>query len=262
MIRKKLTAVFVVWSLAVAAAVIGFLPVMHIPACALLVVFLICYDFAKPVYLKVISWIGVFGLGLLMALYRPEGFSYFNSISVDQLHEQGKPFQQFINLGKFFAAVIILIWLMLGHIPADIRRASCPRSLLIVIGGTSTVVLSAVFLLDLVFLPKFSQVTLIFLGVNLVITCFAEETFYRLVVQRPTETLLSHPIGSRTLGVLVAGAFFTLTHQADLPYVLVVMMIAGTVYAITYAWTRSLAAAIGVHFSVNALHFMFLPYPI
>lgn len=261
-INKKLTVALAVWLLAGISYLSGLLPLVHVLAAALLIVFLFCHASSKATYLRVLSWCAVFVIGVFMALYRPEGFSYFNSISVDQLHEQGKPYQQFVNLGKFFGAAIIFIWVMLGSIKADFALALTRKNLLIAASSALGILLLAILLLDLGFIPKFSQYTIIFLVINLVITCFSEEAFYRLVVQRPSEQLFSSTMTSRAFGVLVASAFFTLTHLSDQPSLVAVMFIAGTFYAITYALTRSLASAIFAHFSVNALHFIFLPYPL
>lgn len=261
-INKRLTVALAVWLLAGISCLLGLLPLVHVLAAALLIAFLFCHAHAKATYLRILLWLGVFVVGVFVALYRPEGFSYFNSISVDQLHEQGKPYQQFVNLGKFFGAAIIFIWVMLGSVKEDIALALTRKNVLIAAGSALIVLLLAMLLLNLSFIPKFSQFTIIFLVINLIVTCFSEETFYRLVVQHPSEKAFSGIMASRVFGVLVASAFFTLTHLSDQWHVLAVMFIAGIFYAITYALTRSLTSTIFAHFSVNALHFMFLPYPL
>src|SRR5687768_2471165 len=173
-IRKKLAAACTVWLLAGISALLGLLPVVHVLATALLIVFLLCHIIAKVAYLRVLSWIAVFVVGVFMALYRPEGFSYFNSISVDQLYDQGKPYQQFVNLGKFFGAAIIFIWIMLGSIKEDIVLALTRRNLVIAAGSALGVLLLAMLLLNLGFITKFTKFTIIFLAINLVVTCFSE----------------------------------------------------------------------------------------
>jgi membrane protease YdiL (CAAX protease family) len=261
-INKRLSATFSLWLLAGISAIASLLPSIHVPAAALLIALLLLHDTTKANYLRTIAWVGVFVVGVFMALYRPDGFSYFNSISADQLHEQGKPYQQFVNLGKFFGAAIIFTWIMLGSVREDIALSLTRRNLLIAAGSAFSILWAAIILLGLNFTPKFSQLTLVFLLVNLVVTCFSEETFYRLVVQRPSEKMFSKPIVSHIFGIVVASAFFTLTHLSDQLYVSAVMMIAGIFYAVTYSLTRSLGSAIIAHFSVNAVHFILLPYPI
>lgn len=261
-VKKKLIISSIVWLLAGLSAILGLLPAAHVLGAALLIVFLFCHDAAKATYFRVLTWVAVFAVGIFMALYRPEGFSYFNSISVEQLHEQGKPYRQFVNLGKFFGAVIIFIWVIFGNFKRDIALAATRINLLIAIGSALSILLLAAILLNLSITPKFSHITIVFLAVNLIVTCFSEEAFYRLVVQNPSEKAFSRIWASRIFGVVVASAFFTLTHLSDQLDILAVMIIAGTFYAITYALTRSVSASILTHFSVNALHFMFLPYPI
>jgi len=261
-VQKKLFAVFIVWLIAGFTAIFDLLPAIHVLAAALLIAFLCCHSVIQTTYLRAFSWSAVFLIGTFMALYRPEDFSYFNSISTDQLHEQGKPYQQFVNLGKFFGAVILFIWIMLGSVKEDIALALTRKNLLIAGSAVLGILLLAMVIMNLGFIPKLSQFTFIFLIINLVVTCFSEETFYRLVVQRPSEKAFFNLRASRIFGVLVASAFFTLTHVSDQWYVLTVMVIAGTAYAITFALTRSLTSTIFAHFSVNAIHFIFLPYPL
>jgi membrane protease YdiL (CAAX protease family) len=259
---NKLTISFAITLAAGVCAVLGLLPLVHVLSAALLVALLFGYDRAKASYLKVLVWIAIFSVGIFMALHRPEGFSYWNAISVEQLHDNGKPYQQFVNLGKFFGALIIFSWVMRGMAKDDLRRAITVANLAIAFASALSVLLLATWILKLEIFIKLSQTTLIFLAINLLITCFSEETFYRLVVQRPSEKAFANKVFGRIFGVMIAATFFTLTHLSGQPQVLAVMVIAGTLYAITYALTRSVSAAVVTHFSVNALHFIFLSYPI
>jgi len=261
-INTKLTTTFVIWLVAGVCAILGLLPPVHVLCAALLIGLLFMYDTAQATYLKAPAWIGVFVAGIFMALYRPEGFSYWNSISVEQLHDNGKPYQQFVNLGKFFGALIIFCWVMIGSIKSDVRRAMFRRNLGIIFAFALSVLLLATLILDLNLTPKISDLMLLFLLINLVVTCFSEEAFYRLVVQKPSERAFSTVWISRLFGVAVVSTFFALTHFSGDPYILAVMIIAGVFYAVVYALTRSVSAAILTHFLVNALHFIFLPYPL
>lgn len=261
-LQTKLTLASILVLMAGLCAFLGLLPLIHVLSAALLVTLLWAHEWTRATPLKVLSWIGILVVGMFMALYRPEGFSYFNSISVEQLHAGGKPFQQFINLGKWFGALIIFCWLMQDTIKTDIRLAVKPKSLIIISTAVATILCLATLILNLQVALKLSYITLIFLAVNLVITCFSEETFYRLVVQKPSEKAFSIPVAGRAFGVLIASTFFTLTHFSPQTDFHVVMALAGTLYAITYALTRSVSASIFVHFFVNALHFMLLTYPL
>lgn len=261
-INTKLTVSFIILLLAAVCSALGLLPTIHVLGAALLIALLFIYDKVNAIYLKVSAWTGVFLVGVFMALYRPEGFSYWNTISVEQLHENGKPYQQFVNLGKFFGALIIFTWVMHGRAKADFINAFTLRNLAIAISSALAVLLVAAWILKLDIITKFSQVTLVFLVINLAVTCFSEESFYRLVVQRPSENAFANKRVGTIVGVLIASAFFALTHFSNQPKILAVMAIAGTLYATTYALTRSVSATIVTHFSVNALHFIFLTYPI
>lgn len=261
-LKTKLTAATGVSLIAGVCAILGLLPVVHVVAAALLVALLFGHDKANARYLKVLAWVAVFLVGMFMALYRPEGFSYFNSISVEQLHDNGKPYQQFVNLGKFFGALIIFSWLMMGRISADLLRALTRRNLAIAFTSALGVLALATLILSLPVIPKFSEITIVFMVINLLVTCFSEETFYRLIVQQPSERAFAAVRVQRVFGVVVAAAFFTLTHLSGDLKILAVMAVAGTFYAIVYALTRSVSASILTHFLVNAVHFIFLPYPI
>ncbi|RYZ99332.1 MAG: CPBP family intramembrane metalloprotease, partial [Moraxellaceae bacterium] len=55
---------------------------------------------------------------------------------------------------------------------------------------------------------------------------------------------------------------FVLTHGVQGAEPTLVFALAGFVYGLIYTLTKSIAAAIAVHFFVNILHFSFFTYPL
>jgi membrane protease YdiL (CAAX protease family) len=110
---------------------------------------------------------------------------------------------------------------------------------------------------------KFGQLSWAFAFFNLFVTCIAEESFFRLVVQ----DTLRRKLNIRYNKQIAAGCtavIFTLAHyhtgEGALER-LTLIFCAGYLYALIYMKNRSFSTAVIAHFSVNMIHFSFFTYP-
>ena len=91
---------------------------------------------------------------------------------------------------------------------------------------------------------------------NLLITCVAEEVFFRGYLQ----TILSR-FGNYN-SVIIAGLLFGLAHFAGGMAFIMLASIAGIAYGLIYLATGRLYLAILAHFSFNLYHLLFFTYPL
>lgn len=209
--------------------------------------------------------VGVWGLilpvGLSMALYRPEGFSYPLLFHVDQFHLDGKPFALYVNTAKALAGYTAILWLLTQPSPQSRlhQRWFLPLSLAL----AAVVLAAAVPLLGLQWHPKWQSEIAIFLVVNLLVTCVAEESFMRLLVQAPIHhaCLRFGPFVAGAVGLLVSTGLFAAAHSPQTGAAWGVYLLAGAMYGLGYALTGRLWVSVATHFTVNAMHILWLTCP-
>lgn len=92
---------------------------------------------------------------------------------------------------------------------------------------------------------------------NLLLTCVAEETFFRGYLQN----LIARKAGM-AVAVIAAGCLFGVAHYlGGLTYV-VLSSVAGVLYGLVYCFSGRLLAAVVVHFLLNLTHLVFFTYPV
>ncbi len=92
---------------------------------------------------------------------------------------------------------------------------------------------------------------------NLLLTCVAEETFFRGYLQN----LVARKAGV-AVAVVAAGCLFGAAHYlGGLTYILL-SSVAGVLYGLVYIFSGRLLAAVAVHFLLNLTHLVFFTYPV
>jgi len=92
---------------------------------------------------------------------------------------------------------------------------------------------------------------------NLLLTCVAEEVFFRGYIQQKVTKIFS-PI----IGICVASVLFGVAHFAGGVGYVIVATLAGILYGLVYNSTGKVSYAILIHFVVNLLHLFFFTYPL
>ncbi|MDP5009557.1 MAG: CPBP family intramembrane metalloprotease, partial [Glaciimonas sp.] len=103
--------------------------------------------------------------------------------------------------------------------------------------------------------------TPLFLIVNLLFTCVAEEVFFRGVLQERLAGLLPSSTMAAIIVVLCSAALFGVAHIGGGIIYVSLATLSGIGYAYAYHATKRVEAAILVHFIVNAVHFIGFTYP-
>ncbi len=107
--------------------------------------------------------------------------------------------------------------------------------------------------------PKWTPIFLVWAVTNLFFTCLSEEAFFRGFVQAELARL-----GGRAwtaIAVIVSAVLFGFAHFGGGLTYAIAGVIAGAGYALVYARTQRIEAAMAVHVGVNAVHFLFFTYP-
>ena len=206
-------------------------------------------------------WAVMLVAGVFGATYRPAGFHYPLIIDEPFLHPGGPPFQLYINLSKALAGwmLVVFFWECLNEKPL-VRGG---KSALVVMGCILLILGMAWWLLNLKWVLKLPSATVYFIVVNVLVTCVAEEAFFRLLLQKHLMKWFANGYLRLVVPAVFTGVLFALVHQIDLSStIFVVYLLAGIGYASVYALTGRFTFAVMAHAGVNIGHFLLLPYPL
>jgi uncharacterized protein len=199
-------------------------------------------------------------LALALAMHKVPGFSNLLIFKGVQLSADAPPFTLYANFDKGIAGLLLLAVfcrkaINLAELKVDFRR-SCLLIFTTILLLSLAGLLSQFFRFDL----KLPAATAVFIVVNLLLTCVAEEAFFRGLVQESLHRLSSKPLGT----ALAAGAsalLFGLAHFAGGVMYMVLASLAGLGYALVYQQSRRIEMAILLHFGFNLVHFLCFTYP-
>lgn len=255
-----------VYAAALAAALVqGFVLPMGAAALVVLVVLAAAVRRRLRAALHRTLWVLLLLLALALALHKVPGFN--NPIVIDavQLSPDARPFTQYLNFDKGTVGLVLLALLAPRLHRGDgvgrilLRAWACAMGAAIVVIGAALA--GGIVRAD----PKWPDVALQFLIVNLFLACAAEEAFFRILVQDP---LSGDGAGIKpgvrwraALAIVVSAALFGLAHANAGSGMVAMAGLAGLAYATAYVWQRHIEVPILMHFGVNALHFVFFTYP-
>ena len=210
-------------------------------------------------------WFLTLCVGFFLAIYRPDHFNYPLMFSQSQLHPGGFAFDLRVNTAKLLAGwiVIVLFWRNTKNVIDVFGQNTFARVVFTVFMALAINGL-AYQLLNLHWYSKEMGLIAQFLLVNVLVTCVAEEAFFRVLIQRrlmisceglPFWVRLTVPLVTTTVlflavhGELTTAQFF-------------VHAIAGLSYGLLYSITGNVWYCVALHAGVNAIHFTFLTYPV
>ncbi|RTL25334.1 MAG: CPBP family intramembrane metalloprotease [Burkholderiales bacterium] len=202
-------------------------------------------------------------LSLAMALHAFPWLPRWQILAPVQLSEGAPPFTLSLSLDKALAGWGLMWWACrrCGSL-RDVRRML--PSLLAGACATVFVVMGLAWLSHIVrWDPKWPAQAGVFLLVNLLVTCVAEEAFFRgLLQERLTQLWAMRPRAlSCGLPVFLSACLFGLAHLGGGVRYALLATVAGLGYGLVYARTRRIEAAILTHFAVNTAHFLLFTYP-
>ena len=110
--------------------------------------------------------------------------------------------------------------------------------------------------------PKWPAILAVWVPANLLLTCVAEESFFRGLVQRQLGRFLGGRVPAPAFVALVVGALaFGAVHVAGGTTYVVLATLAGIGYGAAYCFTGRVEAGILVHFLLNLSHLLLFTYP-
>lgn len=214
-----------------------------------------------PSHLQTILGISFLALCLLFALHKIPGFHNSLIFHSARFGHSGLPFLLYANFDKALAALAILICFK-DQLKWAISHTDTWQ-ILISLGLFFGVAWYLGAKPDF----KFGELTLAFIFFNLFVTCLAEEAFFRLMIQHKLAQYFSPRFSAKLaplFTVILTALLFMLVHfhtGGDAIKRLGLIFLAGLLYALVYQRSKSLGSAIGLHFSVNLIHFTFFTYP-
>lgn len=101
----------------------------------------------------------------------------------------------------------------------------------------------------------------LFLALNLLVTCLAEEAFFRGLLQSALMKRWGTRGAAGLAAVALPAALFGLVHLGGGPKMAMLATVVGLGSGWAFARTRCIEAAVLVHFAVNAVHLLAFTYP-
>lgn len=196
----------------------------------------------------------------LMIHWMP-GFANPRVIDAVRFTPDAVPFSLYVNFDK---TLIALALLGLAHARVSSWREW--RGLLAEVTKwapvTIAVVLAASYALGYVrWAPKLPAEAPLWLAVNLLFTCTAEEALFRGFVQGGLRRAWANVRGGHWLALAVAALLFGLAHAAGGWSYVALATVAGAGYGWAYERTQRVEASVLTHWALNALHFFLFTYP-
>lgn len=193
--------------------------------------------------------------------HRLPGFANPRVIDAVRFTPDALPFSLYVNFDKTLLALGLL---GLAHARVTSVRewravlgATAPRAL-----ATIAVVLGASLALGYVrWAPKLPTEAPVWLAVNLLFVCTAEEALFRGFVQGGLRRAWANVRGGRWLALAVGAAAFGVAHAAGGWSYVALAAIAGAGYGWVYERTQRVEASVLAHWALNTLHFFLFTYP-
>lgn len=205
------------------------------------------------------------GLVLAMAvglmLHRFPGFH--NPLVIDQVRftPDARQFTLYLNYDKTLIGLFILGWC---H--PRIARLRDWKTLFATWLPWTAGLIAVLMMLSLVmgyvrFAPKFPSESWLWLLVNLLFVCTAEEALFRGFIQTQLQKLWSGWRGGRVTALVIASVLFGLAHFKGGGAYVALATVAGLGYGWIYQRTQRIEASLLAHFALNTVHFFLFTYP-
>ncbi len=210
----------------------------------------------KTGWLQRLAVVSFVCLSLALMTHQLPGFHKVKILDGVLMRPDAIPYTQYLNLDKAMVAIFSVAFL-LPKSEEDHWSRSLRIGVLFGLGTVLFLLPNAIALDYLRFDPSFNANLPHWIVINLFLTIFAEEAFFRGFMQGS----LARKWKKSILSLLVAALFFGLPHYRGGIYYVVLSSLAGLGYGLAYWKGRSLEAAMIAHFIVNLVHFTLFPYP-
>lgn len=200
-------------------------------------------------------------LALALAVHLLPGFNNPLIASDLRLGAHSPPITQYASLDKG-AAGLVLVAYYCRRVEGRAEWPAVAGTGLAAGVATSFVVVGPVAALGFIAPdPKLPHFALMWVAINLLLTCVAEEAFFRGVVQERLMRVFERSAHWRWVPLAVSSVLFGLVHAGGGIALIVGATLAGVGYGAAYGQTRRIEAAVLAHFTLNAVHFFGFTYP-
>ncbi|HEY0063043.1 MAG TPA: CPBP family intramembrane glutamic endopeptidase [Telluria sp.] len=200
-------------------------------------------------------------VGLALAAHKVPGFNNPQLIANVRFTPDAAPFTQYANFDKGAVGLILLALLCPRAGTGAEWRALLHRAWPIAAVLVALVMLVAVVAQVVRPAFKWPDHTPLFLITNLLLTCVAEEAYFRGFLQNRLASVRPASRSWQIAVVLLSAAMFGAAHLGGGVAYALLATLAGAGYAFAFASTGRIEAAILTHFALNAIHFVGFTYP-
>ena len=236
-----------------------FLPPVILTLILLLFLISALHQKAKPGSIRILLWVAVVISAYFASQYKPDGYQSPIVYSEFRFYPGGEAFTLSVNVAKWVGGCILLYFFGATFLRRDHFSF---KNIFLVFLTVVAVVLTAYVFTPLIILIKFNEEIFLFLIVNLFVTCFAEELFYRGLMQEQLNRFLPVNRWSLVLVLVSSTLVFSATHYSGENKLFLLYLLVGFYYACCYQLTRSISLTILAHFLVNAIHIVLFNYPL
>lgn len=223
--------------------------------------FVCCYQFSfnKRSLSNTIIGSVIFCLSILLFLHLIPGFNNFLILDAVNVSDNGIPYSLYFNFDKLLVALFLLNYV----IPKPSKLLNSDYLVIV-----TTILLSYVFAISIALFTgmveldfKLPSYLIYWFLINLFITVYAEEAFFRGFVQSTIAIKLNGRQHKNLITIALSGFLFGLAHfPAGIIYVSIATIL-GCSYAFVYLRTGNIYVPITGHFIFNLIHFVFFTYP-
>ena len=200
-------------------------------------------------------------LAFALAVHLVPGFSNPMVASGLRLSANSPPITQYASLDKGAAGLILLAYYCRRARTLHESGTATATGLILGAGNAALVVGLIAGMGFIAWDPKLPEFALLWVPINLLLTCVAEEAFFRGILQERLSTLVGQSTRWQILPIAVSSLLFGLVHAGGGVGLVVAATIAGVGYGLAYAKTRRIESAVLAHFTLNAVHFFGFTYP-
>ncbi len=214
-----------------------------------------------PTALRTVAWGIVLILGVALAIHEIPWIRNILVLDAVSVSASAADYTLYWNYDKGFAGVVLYAVCVQPQAPTEWVRATAATgaiALLTVVAVGAAATAAGFVAWD----PKWPAILGVWVPANLFLTCVAEETFFRGLLQRHVGRALRGRVRAPApAAVLVAAVAFGVVHFAGgITYVLLATL-AGIGYGAAYQLTDRVEASIFVHFALNLAHLVLFTYP-
>ncbi|MFT3870198.1 MAG: CPBP family intramembrane metalloprotease [Nibricoccus sp.] len=196
-----------------------------------------------------------------LMLHKLPGFH--NPLVIDKVRftPDARPFTLYLNYDKTLVGLFVLGWC---H--TRIARLRDWKTLFATWLPWTAALVAVLMILSLAmgyvrFAPKFPAESWLWLIVNLLFVCAAEEALFRGFIQTQLQKSWSRWRGGRATALAIASVLFGLAHFWGGWAYVALAIVAGFGYGWIYQRTGRIEASILAHFALNTVHFFLFTYP-